>query len=295
MRKCARSSTKAAIVSFFLIFNAFIVLLALPACQAGPEKWGMGPSNGPDTRPIALLAQELYAGANPPLTRFAARGELVITQSGKPTSYSFELIAAKPDNYRFTIFDPLGRPVFRVAQAQGKLSALDYYSEIFYEAEDDNMELSSFLPLPLSSEELLAIFTGNLPGFPQMVSDDSHLPAGLGVAYIKYLPAGGDKPIAAKVQGGPLWIRDEEKRLLELTKGQARNPEWRVSYGEYNFYPRSDVEGKEVLLPQKITLEWDNFFTFKLQVSYQELILGVAFEDSLFDNVRPQGFKLEKI
>lgn len=98
---------------------------------------------------------------------FEAQGTLRFTGPDGGYALRFNLLAARPGNFRITLIDFLGRTQLTMAADERTLSLLDHAQARLYQGPaipENFRRLKDYLPLSLDLTDIIAVFSGNVPG-----------------------------------------------------------------------------------------------------------------------------------
>ncbi|MDR1164535.1 MAG: hypothetical protein LBO66_01435 [Deltaproteobacteria bacterium] len=277
----------------FALAFAFLPL-ALGGCPSGAGR-PLGPSEAPAEDARALeLATGLYERGES-LKTFALRGEANYARGRDRRFHRFELIAAKPDAFLFTAFDPLGRPAFKLLSRDGEIRALDYLEAVFHVGDARDFSLNDLLPTPFGPEAFLALLAGALPEKPVRAEALEAFPAREATVSLNYWGPYDSVPYLVQVQGGPLWNMAEKPRARAFSKGSRYNPEFVARFG--GFRDREWESLNESLpFPDSVTAQWkEKGEARELVVRYQEIRLGFPLPEGLLELAPPEGYPVERL
>ncbi|MDR1037143.1 MAG: DUF4292 domain-containing protein [Deltaproteobacteria bacterium] len=268
-----------------------MALLAFAGCSVV----GMDPTRAAsENRTATDLAQALWADAED-LPTFAMRGDATYRSDNSSNFFRFELVCQRPGSFLFTAFDPFGSPVFRIATAGGKLSAIDYSGKAFYSGSVSGEALGLILPLPLSPEELLAVLSGSLPFRPALAEAEAQFPEGVGDAVMLLRPEAGVQAVRVQVVGDAPWTDAAGKMIRRVSTGTANSPDFQVTYGSWENYPRDDRGGAQRLFPRSVSAAWRQSGDHSLDVTYREVSLGFVPPAGVFGLERPSGYSSQAL
>ena len=261
---------------------ALTVLAAELAGCAGPRE-EMTPRT--PEGPAMDLARGLYQRGES-LRSLAARGAVSHTAGGRHTFFRFEVLALKPDRLLFTAFDPAGRPAFRLASAEGRLTGLSYGARQYFTGPATAENLARLMPVNLTLDQLVALFCAStarpMAAGARAVGDNTELtlvPDG----------AGEDEVWRLRLAGG----LDQDPRqavILSAARGPAGRPNLSLRYTAVKELPREDEPGVLTPFPTSVEAEWTKTREF-LRLAYDEVRLGPGLAPNLFVLAPPEDFK----
>lgn len=236
--------------------------------------------------PAMNLARGLYERADS-LQSLAARGGATYTEGQRRNYVKFEIVMMKP-KFRFTAFDPAGRPAFRLAFDGQEIYGLMYGSREYISGPGNVEKFGAFLPLDISPEQLLGIISGGQVQPAAAAGDFDGRSTELLVEPVD-MPNDEDHLWRVKVLGE--LSQDPRDAILETAAyGPARKPLISFRYSAVKPVPREDVGGRPEPFPHFIEAEW--LGRKSLRLTYDEVRLGLPVTDDLFKLERPEGFEL---
>jgi hypothetical protein len=235
--------------------------------------------------PAMDLARELYLRGES-LHTLAVRGAVSHEVDRRRTFFRFEALAFKPDRLIFTAFDPAGRPAFRLAAADGRLTGIIYGGRQYFTGTATSENLARFLPLNLTLEQLVALLSGS-----------TAKPAAAGVRAL------GDNtelilvPAEANGNENEVWrlrlaggLDQAPHVILAAVRGPASRPNLSLRYLKVQNLPREDKPGILTPFPTSIEAEWTKEKQF-IKLVYDEVNLGPALDPELFVLKQPESFE----
>lgn len=263
------------------LLAALPLMVTLAGCVSGgrrviPETTADGPA--------MRLAQGLYERADS-LQTLAARGGATYTEGRRRNYVKFEMVMSKP-KFRFTAFDPAGRPAFTLAFDGREIYGLNYGSREYISGVGNVEKFGAFLPLDISPEQLLGIVSGGQlrPAAAGAWEFDGQ------ATELAVVPADDEDQLwRVKVLGEV--SQDPRNAVLESAAyGPALKPLMSFRYSAVKPVPREDMGGRPEPFPHFIEAQWAD--EKSLRLSYDEIRLGLPVTDDLFTLIRPEGFEL---
>ncbi|MDR1085746.1 MAG: hypothetical protein LBP22_13070 [Deltaproteobacteria bacterium] len=276
MKSCARFPVKALYVWIFLG-------LGLSACQSHrlPVSVSEPQSQGRDFEFIErlyVLSREIPA--------VAVRGSARYTEiNGAGHHFTFEAYVQNPDLLALYIFGPGGSPVMRLTLRDQTAEIIDYGRKIV--AAGLRSALSDVsLPIPLPPEELASILSGSLSSAPERVQLTGLWTEPARSEFTVWLKRSGE-PVRLYLDGAPQ--EDKLPVLRRLTAETVRGP-LTVAYDRLTELTRRDRE-ETVLFPHSVICEIGRSRQKqRLEISYEEAVLGLILPQENFAQSPPAGF-----
>jgi hypothetical protein len=226
------------------------------------------------------------------LRTFAVRGDLNYTSGNDHNFFRFELVCQRPSDFLFTINDPFGQPVFKLAVAGDSVTGLDFSGKTYYAGPLDIDDLPHFTKIPLPPSELLAAISGSLPFRPGVSEAARNFPEDKGDAvFLAYRVSKTEKPVRVTVTGSAPWGNAVGKTIRSIASGPLGDPEYQAVFSGHKPYPRDDRNGETRLFPTSVSLSWRRPENIGVELSYREVSLGFTPPAGTFGLERPQGFK----
>ena len=259
---------------------------------------GSGSSGGQVTRspdgPAMNLAMGIYERGES-LRSLAARGGASYTVGQRRHYFKFEALVIKPGWLLFTAFDPAGRPAFKLASDGSQLSGIIYGANQYVMGPATAENFGRFIPLGLSPDQLIALMSGSQVRPVSAGAKESGSTTELTV-----VPAGrsgGDNELWRIRVAGALGQDPAAAEIQSAAFGPARNPEISIRYPSLRQVTREDLGGRPEPFPASVEVDWtgDDGKKQTLRVTYDEVRLGLALDESLFRLERPQGFELVQL
>ena len=235
--------------------------------------------------PAMDLAQGLYLRSEN-LRTLAARGA-ISHEAGRRTFFRFEVLLLKPDRLLFTAFDPTGRPAFRLAAAEGRLTGLLYGARQYFTGPATAENFARFLSLNLTLEQLVAL-----------LSNATARPAAAGAralgdnTELTLVPAEApedEKEVWRLKLGGGLDQDPEQAVILAAARGQVNRPDLDIRYLTVQNMPREDKPGVLTPFPTSVEAQW---VKQSLRLTYEEVSLGPKLDPTLFVLAPPEDFEV---
>jgi hypothetical protein len=268
------------------------VLAVLAATLAGSLAGCAGPrgevvSLAPEG-PAMDLARELYLRSET-LRTVAIRGAVSHDDGRRRAFFRFEILILKPDRFLFTAFDPAGRPAFRLAVAEGRLTGLIYGAKQYFTGPATDENFTRLLPLNLTQDQLLALLCGSTsrPAAAGARARDNNTELVLVPAHA---PDDEKEVWRLRLSGG----LDQDPRravILAAARGSAGRPDLNLRYLAVKDLPREDEPGTITPFPTSIEAEWTKTKQF-LKLTYDEVRLGPALDPILFALKPPENFEM---
>jgi hypothetical protein len=260
-----------------------VLAVELAGCAASRGGEALRTSEGP----AMDLARGLHLrGEN--LRTLAARGSVSHEAGRRRAFFRFEALASKPDRLLFTAFDPAGRPAFRLAAAEGRLTGLNYRTRQYFDGPATAENFARLLPLNLNQEQFAALLCGSTarPGAAgaRAAGENTEL-----ILVPAETPNDENEVWRLRLAGG---LDQDPWRAVILTaaRGPAGRPDLRLRYLSVRDLPREDEPGSLMPFPTTVEAEWAKPKQF-LRLTYDEVSLGPTLDPGLFVLTPPEGFE----
>ena len=223
------------------------------------------------------------------LRTLALRGAVSHEAGRRRTFFRFEALVWKPDRLMFTAFDPAGRPAFRLAAAEGRLTGLIYGARQYFTGPATAENFARLLPLNLTQDQLVALLCGSTPrpaaAGARAANGNTEL-----VLVPAEAPDDENEVWRLKLSGG---LDQDPYRAVILTvaRGPANRPNLNLRYLEVKDLPREDEPGLLTPFPTSIEAEWTKTKQ-SLKLTYDKVSLGPALTPDLFSPEPPEGFEV---
>jgi hypothetical protein len=262
-----------------------VLVVELAACAVASKREVVPPTS---EGPAMDLAHGLYMrGEN--LRTLAARGAVSHEADRRRTFFRFEALALKPDRLLFTAFDPAGRPAFRLAAAEGRLTSLNYGTRQYFAGPATAENLTRLLPLNLTLEQLVALLCGSTakPAAAGARSTGENTEI---ILIPAETPEDENEVWRLKLAGG---LDQDPRRAVILTAahGSAGRPNLTLRYLTVQELPKEDEPGVLTPFPVSVEAEWTKPKQF-LRLTYDEVSLGPKLDPNLFVLKPPEGFEV---
>jgi len=235
--------------------------------------------------PAMDLAQGLYLRSEN-LRTLAARGA-ISHEAGRRTFFRFEVLLLKPDRLLFTAFDPTGRPAFRLAAAEGRLTGLLYGARQYFTGPATAENFARLLRLNLTLDQLVALLSGSTArpaaAGARAVGDNTEL------ILVPAESPDDERKLWRLKLGGDLDQNPEQAVILTAARGPANRPDLSIRYPAVQNLPREDKPGILTPFPTSVEAQWAKQF---LRLTYEEVNLGPKLDPSLFVLTPPEGFEM---
>jgi len=261
-----------------------VLAVELAGCAAG-SRGAAAPraSEGP----AMDLARGLHQrGEN--LRTLAARGAVSHEAGRRRVFFRFEALAIRPDRLLFTAFDPAGRPAFRLAAAEGRLTSLNYGTRQYFTGPATAENFARLLPLNLTQEQFVALLCGSTArpaaAGARAVGENTEL-----ILVPAEAPEDENEVWRLKLAGG----LDQDPRravILAAARGPAGRPDLHLRYLTVQDMPNKDEPGSLMPFPVSVEAEWTKPKQF-LRLTYDEVNLGPPLDPGLFIIKPPEGFE----
>ncbi|MDR2724951.1 MAG: hypothetical protein LBC90_02565 [Candidatus Adiutrix sp.] len=269
--------------AFLVRLTVLAVLVAELAGCAGHLEVAPRSAEGP----AMDLARGLYQRSES-LRTLAARGAVSHEDGRRRTFFRFEVLILKPDRLLFTAFDPAGRPAFRLASAEGRLTGLFYGARQYFTGAATDENFARLLPIKMAQEQLVALLCGS-----------TVRPAAAGARAVGernteliITPAEtseGESDVWRLKLSGGLDQDPERAVILTAARGPARRPDLTLRYLTVQDVPRENEPGLMMPFPTSMEAEWAKQF---LRLTYDEVSLGPKLDPGLFTLAPPEGFEV---
>jgi hypothetical protein len=268
-----------------LVRLAVLAVLAVELAGCAAASKGVAPRTSEG--PAMDLARGLHLrGEN--LRTLAVRGSVSHEAGRRRTFFRFEALALKPDRFLFTALDPAGRPAFRLASAEGRLTALNYGTREYFTGPATSENFARFLPLNLNQEQFVDLLCGSTArpaaAGARAAGENTEI-----VLVPAEAPEDENEVWRLKLAGG---LDQDPRRAVILTaaRGPAGRPDVRLRYLSVKELPRADEPGSLMPFPSGVEAEWTKPKQF-LRLTYDEVSLGPALDPGLFVIKQPEGFE----
>ena len=232
------------------------------------------------------LARGLYL-RNENLRTLAARGAVSHESGRHRMFFRFEVLILKPDRLLFTAFDPAGRPAFRLASAEGRLTSLIYGARRYFTGAATAENFARLLPINMTQEQLVDLLCGSTArpaaAGARTMGENTEL-----VLVPAESPGDESEVWRLKLVGG---LDQDPRRAVILTaaRGPARRPDLFLRYHTVQYLPREDEPGLTTPFPTSVEAIWDKQL---LRLTYDEVSLGPKLDPDLFALAPPEDFEL---
>jgi hypothetical protein len=222
------------------------------------------------------------------LRALAARGSVSHEAGRRRAFFRFEAVTLKPDRLLFTAFDPAGRPAFRLASAEGRLTGLNYRTRQYFTGPATAGNFALFLPLNLNQEQFVALLCGSTArpeaAGARAAGENTEI-----VLVPAEAPEDENEVWRLKLAGG---LDQDPRRAVILTaaRGPAGRPDLRLRYLAVRDLPREDEPGGLMPFPTSVEAEWTKPKQL-LRLTYDEVSLGPTLDPGLFVLTPPEGFE----
>jgi outer membrane lipoprotein-sorting protein len=259
-------------------------LAALALVAAGCAGRRAAPIGPPSAEgPAFELADRLWREAP---ASFAARGAANYQDGSAKSFLRFELALRRPGDFSFTVFDPMGRPAYRVVSDGRRLAALDYGTAVCAVAPASAQAFERFMPVKLELAQLMSILTGAPLQAPAAAASAAADDGSVQELRVWAAEAGPDD-----FQRLELSWEAGEPLLRRLGFGGRRAAALTAAFDGFQPTGREDAPGGGTrLFPRKLTVVWTGDRPRSLEVRYDEVRLGPALNEEIFRVAAPEGF-----
>jgi hypothetical protein len=240
--------------------------------------------------PAMKLAMGLYERSNS-LQTLAARGGAMYSEGNQRNYVKFEMVMKKP-KFRFTAFDPAGRPAFRLAFDGAEIYGIMFGSREYIAGYGPVETLGRFLPLDIAPEQLLGMMSGSLWLYPPVAAGAGEFDGRATELLVALSDMDSEDELSRVKILGNIDQNPQNAVLESAAYGPARKPLGTVRYNAVKSVPREDLSGLAEPFPHSIEARWDDREQKSLRVTYNEVRLGLSVADDLFKLERPEGFEL---
>jgi len=261
-----------------------VLAVGLAACAAGSRGAAVPRTS---EGPAMDLARGLHLRGES-IRTLAARGAVSHETDRRRAFFRFEALAMRPDRLLFTALDPAGRPAFRLAAAEGRLTGLNYGTRQYFTGPATTENFARLLPLNVTQEQFVALLCGSTAkpaaAGARAVGENTEL-----ILVPAEAPEDENEVWRLKLVGG---LDQDPKRAVILTaaRGSAGRPNLNLRYLAVQDLPNKDEPGNLMPFPTSVEAEWAKPKQF-LRLTYDEVSLGPSLDPGLFIIKPPEGFE----